>query len=168
VAEYTDRITAQLNKPTVTASSDPTVNNTTTHIEQASNAISDTTKKQSERIEKANIVIEKLQEQTTRADQRAANTEISYKDALVNGNKQQSPVNPSTPLAAKLRNPLNITARQILIKIQSSNPDPLEHTYPDRTDPITKIKEGANQWLANTGQPTSTKKRHQDNREVQR
>jgi hypothetical protein len=93
--------------------------------------------------------------------------EISYKDALANGNKQQSPVNPSTPLEAKLRNRLNINARQVAIKIQSSNPDPVEHAYPDETDPIAKIKE-ADQWLANTGQPTFTKKRHQDNREVQR
>jgi hypothetical protein len=42
VAEYADKIAAQLNKLTVTAHSDPTVNSTTTHIEQALNAINDT------------------------------------------------------------------------------------------------------------------------------
>jgi hypothetical protein len=51
VAEYADKIAAQLNRLTGTANSDPTVNNTTTHIEQALNAMNDTTKKQTESIE---------------------------------------------------------------------------------------------------------------------
>jgi len=55
------------------------------------NATNDTTKEQPETIEKANVAIENLQEQTVRTEQRATKMEISYRDALVNGSKRQTP-----------------------------------------------------------------------------
>jgi len=57
-------VVTQLTKLTVTTNSDTTI-----HIERALNTINDITKEQSGTIEKANIAIEKLQEQTVRIKQ---------------------------------------------------------------------------------------------------
>jgi hypothetical protein len=103
LAEYANKIVAQITKLTESTNSDPTSNDTMLHIEQAFKVINDTTKKQTETTEKTNTAIEKLQEQTVRTAQRTAILKTSCRDSLVNGNWQLASANPFTPLKAKLR-----------------------------------------------------------------
>ena len=158
VAVYADRITEKIEQH-ITSSTGPPRNEEMLKLLQTnSDLLKAISTKHLETIEKTSALaekFEKLQENVNTQINTQGQPPASFRDALM-GNIRGAPSHtPNTPLEAQLHNRLNIKACQVMVEIQSEHQDPLKAAYPDKENPIDKLKQATTTWLA-TGSDNTT------------
>jgi hypothetical protein len=153
VAVYVEKILQQLSNHQASHDTSQNKTVTTSQTHDAIQNLSDMVTKQTDSLQRNSDILEKIQQTQTNQ-----NNEINpqgnqhtlhntYRDALING--QANNLQLTTIKEAKIQNRLNISACQTLVEVQTENDRFLKDAFPSEENPIGKIKNTINQWLAN-------------------
>ena len=151
IATYIEQITKGINQ-SISPNNKATHNEETTKLLQInSDLLSTISTKHLETIKRTNALaekIKKLQASTVAQGNMQGVLSTLFRDALMGNMQSAPPSTPNTPLEACLHNRLNIKSCQIMVEIQSTHQDPLKAAYPDKDNPIDKLRQAANTWIS--------------------
>ena len=157
-AVYADRIMEKIDQHTTSSTRTPHNEEMLKLLQNNSDLLNAISTKHLETIEKTSALVEKfekLQENVNTQTNTLGLPPTSFRDALIGNTRRAPPPTPNTPLEARLRNRLNIKACQVMVEIQSEHEDPLKAAYPDKENPIDKLKQATNTWLATESDDTT-------------